>query len=199
MVRSFTLHSFFQITQLESEVELSVQGKEATLATLHVVQSERDRLQVDSTHWEDFRHTAGEIHLLLKAVSKYESDGAAELQRARDRIKTVETENSALQKRLKDQENKVTNMERASTTSRQGLAQAQQRASEWEKKAKDLENEMEILTAKYEHSESAKAQLEDDYLNAQSHLQEQAEEERLLQVSTTCKCQIHILSGILHT
>lgn len=155
------------------------------MATLHAVQSERDRLQVESTHWEDFRHTAGEIHLLLKAVSKYENDGAAELQRARDRIKTVETENSALQKRLKEQENKVTNMERASTTSRQGLAQAQQRASEWEKKAKDLENELEILTAKYEHSESAKAQLEDDYLNAQSHLQEQAEEERLLQVSTT--------------
>ena len=123
------------------------------MASLHAAENERDRLQVENTHWEDFRHTAGEIQLLLKVMSKYENEGAVELQRARDRVKTLETENSALQKRIKDQESKITNMERASTTSRQGLAQAQQRASEWEKKATKAQHlKAFILPADGSHS-----------------------------------------------
>jgi len=103
----------------------------------------------------------------------------SELRRSRERSKALEGEHAALQKRFRDQENKVANSERAANAARQSLAQAQQRSSEWERRAKEYEEELETARSKLDHVEQAHAQLDADFSLAKLQLEEKDAEERL--------------------
>ncbi len=99
-----------------------------------------------------------------------------------DRSKVLEGEHAALQKRAKEQETKLTNLERASLVARQTFAQSQQRSSEWEKKAREFEGEVERLSTIVEQAEQTRGQLDADYSLAKSQIEEHEAERRLAKV-----------------
>jgi chromosome segregation ATPase len=106
----------------------------------------------------------------------------AELKRASDRSKILEGEHASLQKRFKEQEAKIANIERASQTARQGMAQAQQRASEWEKRTKELEAELDATRSRLDDADEAKLQLDSDLSLMKMHMEEKDAAERAAKV-----------------
>lgn len=117
------------------------------------IEAQRDDLLSQQSHWQDLRRTADQVETLTKLLHNNERKEAQELQRYRDRSNVLEGELSALQKLHSDQEVKLGNMQRASITSKQTVANAQQRAAEWEKKAKEREHELETVRLKLQQSE----------------------------------------------
>jgi chromosome segregation ATPase len=111
-----------------------------------------------------------------------------ELRRQRDRSKVLEDEHAAFQKRLKEQESKVANSERAAVTARQNLAQAQQRSSEWERRAKDYEARLEITQTSLDQAEQTHTQLDADYSLVTLQLEEREADIRLAQVKYSSSC-----------
>jgi chromosome segregation ATPase len=105
-----------------------------------------------------------------------------ELRRQRDRSKVLEGEHAAFQKRLKEQESRIVNSERAAVTARQNLAQAQQRSSEWERRAKDYEGQLEITRTNLDQAEQTHTQLDADYSLVTLQLEEREADSRLAQV-----------------
>ena len=124
------------------------------------MQKEHDRLISQQTHWEKLHRASEQIITLTSLISKADSEEVSELKRIRDRSHKLEGEHSALQKRFKDLESKVTNSEKAANTARQSLAQTQQRASEWEKRAKEYEGDLEMTRTKLDQAEQMHAQLD---------------------------------------
>lgn len=121
--------------------------------------------------------------MLTTLIGQADNEELKELRRFRDRAKLVEGEHLALQKRFKELESKVANSERAAMTSRQTLAQAQQRSSEWEKRAKEYEGTLERVQTQLDHAEQTQSQLEADYSLAKLQLEEREADDRLIKVS----------------
>ena len=164
------------------QIEFSSRDKEATLQTLKLVQADRDHLASQTAHWDDLRRAAEQLETLTKVIGQADDEEIAELRRIKDRSKVLEGEHAALQKRFRDQESKVASIERASLQARQGLAQAQHRAAEWEKKARAFEAEVERLSTSLEQSEQARIQLDTDYSLAKLQIEEHEAEDRLSKV-----------------
>ena len=97
----------------------------------------------------------------------------------RDRSKVLEGEHTALQRRMKELEMKVSNHEKVTQSSRQSLMQARQRAEEWEKRAKEAEAQMEVTQTKLDEVEQSHSQLDADYSLVKLQLDERDAEERL--------------------
>ena len=112
-----------------------------------------------------------------------DSEELRELKKVRDRFENLEGEHATLQKRYKDQEAKVANIERASQVARQSLAQAQHRSSEWENKAKDYQSDLARVNMQLDKVEQSRAQLEADLSLARLQLEEKEADERMSQVS----------------
>lgn len=165
------------------QLEFSQRDKESVLQTLQLVQNDRDHLASQQSHWEDLRRAAEKIETLTKLVERSENEEVAELKRVQDRAKVLEGENAALQKRYKDQESKISSLERASSTMRQNFAQSQQLCAEWEKKAKEYEGEVERLSTVVDQTEQSKGQLETDYSYAKLQIEERDSEVRMSKVS----------------
>jgi chromosome segregation ATPase len=164
------------------QLEFSRRDKESTLQTLQLVQKDRDSLAAQQGHWEDLRLATQKIETLSNLVERTETEEVAELKRVRDRAKVLEGEHAALQKRYKDQESKITSLERASSSLRQNFAQSQQRCAEWEKKARDYEADVERLTTVVDQAEQTKSQLETDYSFAKLQIDERDSEVRMSKV-----------------
>lgn len=124
------------------------------------------------------------MEILTSHITKVESEEVTELRRIKDRSKVLEGEHAALQKRAREQETKIANIERASLTARQNLAQSQQRASEWEKKAREFEGEVERLTTVVDQADQIRGQLDADCNLAKSQVEERDAENRLAKVVT---------------
>lgn len=152
------------------------------MRTLSEAQKERDAMAAQQENWDDLRRTAQHIETLTKLMTSSENEELRELKRIRDRSKVLEGEHQALQKRFKDQESKLANLERASVTARQSLATANQKAADWEKRAKDFESELETARDKIERAEDLRQQVEADYALLKSHVQERELEEVAFQV-----------------
>ncbi|KAI5120547.1 hypothetical protein M0805_000275 [Coniferiporia weirii] len=168
-----------KIDGLEMQAEFVARDRESTLQALKLLQADRDHLAAQQSHWEEFSHTADQINTLTNLIGKVESEEVAELKRAKDRGKVLEGEYATLQKRFKEQEAKIANAERASLTARQNLAQAQSRSTEWERKAREFEGEVERLTTAVDQGEQTRAQLDADHSLAKLQLEERDAEERL--------------------
>lgn len=164
------------------QVEFASRDKESAQQSLRLLKADRDNLASQQSYWEDLRRASEQIEALATRVSRIDSDEVAELKQVRDRSKVLEGEHAALQKRFREQESKLANIERASQTTRQNFAQAQQRASEWEKRAREAEGEAERLSTVVEQGEQTRTQLEADVQMVKMQMEEKDAQERLRQV-----------------
>lgn len=164
------------------QVEFASRDKESAQQSLRLLKADRDNLASQQSYWEDLRRASEQIEALATRVSRIDSDEVAELKQVRDRSKVLEGEHAALQKRFREQESKLANIERASQTTRQNFAQAQQRASEWEKRAREAEGEAERLSTVVEQGEQTRTQLEADVQMVKVQMEEKDAQERLRQV-----------------
>ena len=110
------------------------------------------------------------------------SDELKELRRAREKLGTLEVEHAGLQRRLKDQETKAAGADRTAQTARQSLAQAQQRAVEWEKRANEYDGELKLAQETLSKHEDGQRQLEQEHAVTKMQLEERDAEERLAKV-----------------
>jgi chromosome segregation ATPase len=105
-----------------------------------------------------------------------------ELRRVRDRSKVLEGEHAALQRRYKEQEIRSTSSDRAASSARASLVQAQQRATEWEERANEHESALSEEQAAREDAEDRMVQLAEDHALVKMQLEEKDAEERLAKV-----------------
>ena len=85
--------------------------------------------------------------------------------------------------RYKEQSGKFATLERTAAIARENIGQAQARAGEWEKKAREFEGEVERLSTVVEQGEQTRSQLDADYQLAKIQLDEVDAEKRLAKVS----------------
>lgn len=167
-----------QIQKLELQEGWLARDKDNLSQRLVQLQKDRDSLAYQQSHWEELRRTSEQVEQLTRLIGAADSAEMAELKRASDRSKVLEGEHASLQKRFKEQEAKIANIERASQTARQGMAQAQQRASEWEKRTKELEAELDTMRARLNDADEAKLQLDADLSLVKVHLEKKEAAER---------------------
>jgi chromosome segregation ATPase len=155
------------------EAEWTLNDKATLERELKHTSAERDRLLSKQNADIDLRKTKSDVETMLQMLRARQDKEQEESQALRVSNKVLESEQLALQRRFKEQESKLTNVERASTTARQNLAQAQQRASDWEKKAKDFEGQMENGNLKLMQIEEAKGQVEVECGSLRAEIEEQ--------------------------
>lgn len=182
-----------QIQKLELQEEWLIRDKDNLAQRLAQLQKDRDSLANQQSHWEELRRTSDQVEQLTRLIGAADSAEVAELKRASDRSKIMEGEHASLQKRFKEQEARIANIERASQTARQGMAQAQQRASEWEKRAKELEADLDATRARLDDADDTKLQLDSDLSLVKMHLEEKEATEKVAKVSRIL-CATRILT-----
>ncbi|TCD62819.1 hypothetical protein EIP91_006385 [Steccherinum ochraceum] len=164
---------------LEIKLGYAAREKNAVAEDLASLRRQYEDATSQQTHWDELKRTNESLQTLIATVSQNDNEEVKELRRTRDRFRTLEADYAALQRRLKDQDNKVANSERTAQTARQSLNQAQQRAMEWEKRAKDYEHELESTRTRLDQAEQSQAQLDADYSLVKLQLEERDAEERL--------------------
>lgn len=175
---------------LETQAGFASRDKEAAVEALAVLRTERDTLLSQQTHWEDLRRTTEQLELLSALVTQAQTNEPElkELRRVRDRSKVLEGEYAALQRRYKEQETRSTSSDRAASSARISLAQAQQRAAEWEERANEHESALSQVQAAREDAEDQVAQLAEDHALLKMQLEEKDAEERLAKVRPLTLC-----------
>lgn len=131
--------------------------------------------------------------MLTELLTHAETNDVAELKRFKEHALIAESEHAALQKRFKDQESKISNSEKIAFTARQTLAAANQRASEWEKRARDYQGELEMMQTKLEQTEQTHGQLDADYSVAKLELDSRNSAMSLVEVSSSYSLHDHEL------
>ena len=117
-----------QIDTLKQKVNSAIHERDAAVEVREALQKEHDRVTAQQNHWDDLHRATQQMETLTNLMSQADKEEIKELKKFRDRSHKLEGKHSALQKRFKDQESKMTNNERAANTARQSLAQSQQRA-----------------------------------------------------------------------
>ncbi|OCH88965.1 hypothetical protein OBBRIDRAFT_819908 [Obba rivulosa] len=168
-----------KIDALEIRATFLTREEETIMDELTRQRKQYDELLHQQSHWDDLRRTSEQIQMLANLVGQADSEEIKELRRTRDRSKVLEGEHAALQRRLREFETKMANSEKVTQASRQSLAQAQHRASEWEQRAKEYECQLEQAQSQFDQVESARAQLDSDYSLVRLQLEERDAEERL--------------------
>ncbi|KAG5638183.1 hypothetical protein H0H81_001385 [Sphagnurus paluster] len=168
-----------KVDALDLQVALATRDKESVVHTLESLQQQHNQLASQQSHWEELHRASEKIDFLTTLIGQVDSEELKDLRRYKDRTRSLESEHAALQKRFKEQETKMSNSERVAFTARQSLAQAQQRASEWERRAKEFEGELEMAHTKLDHAEQTQAQLEADYSLSKLQLEEGEANDRL--------------------
>ena len=172
-----------QVHELELHIAVATRGKAAAEQTTTVIREERDRLLSQQDRWEEMHRAAKQIELLTSQVNEADNEELRQLRDYHDRTRPLEGEYSNLQRRFKDQETKLANLDRTMVSVRLTLAQAQQRAIEWEKRTKDTDTEISGIRSQLEEASSAKTQLDSEVSLLKVQLQEKEADERLTQVS----------------
>ncbi|KIJ60084.1 hypothetical protein HYDPIDRAFT_99380 [Hydnomerulius pinastri MD-312] len=169
-----------QLGDLQLQVTMATHEKDLTAQSLQLLQQGHEALIAQQSHWDDFRLATEQIEALASRMSQVDNDEIKELRRARDQHRQLESEHAALQKRVRDQDLRVTNSERTASAVKQNLVQAQQRSSEWERRAREYEGELEVTRHKLDQAEQAQVQLDADYSLAKLQLEEKEAEDRLV-------------------
>lgn len=175
---------FCQADALEIKVAYTTREKDTLAEDLASSKKQYEDAVSQQSNWDELRRTNESLQTLVSMVSQNDNEEVKDLRRTRDRYRNLEAEHTSLQRRLKDQETKVSNSERTAQTARQSLNQAQQRAMEWEKRAKDYEHELESTRTRLDQAEQSQAQLDADYSLVKLQLEERDAEERLARVSS---------------
>jgi len=148
--------------------------------SLGLLRQEHESLIAQQSHWDDLRRVTEQIESLATLRPQADEEELKELRRARDQQRQLESDYSALQKRVRDQELRAANSERTASAAKQSLIQAQQRASEWERRAREYEIELETTRNKLDEVEQVHVQLDADYSLARLQLEEKEAEDRLV-------------------
>ncbi|EIW65282.1 uncharacterized protein TRAVEDRAFT_68801 [Trametes versicolor FP-101664 SS1] len=164
---------------LELKVTFATREKEALADELAAQRRQNDELLSQQDRWDELRQATEQIQALANMTSQADQEELKELRRIRDRSKVLEGENTALQRRVKDYETKITNNDKLAQTSRQSLVQARQRAEEWERRAKEAEGRLEVTQTSLDQVEQSHSQLDADYSLVKLQLEERDAEERL--------------------
>ncbi|KZT68449.1 hypothetical protein DAEQUDRAFT_671259 [Daedalea quercina L-15889] len=168
-----------RVDSLDLRVTFITREKELVTDELATQRRYHEELVAQRGSWDDLRAAAEQIQVLTKLVGQADTEELKELRRIRDRSRTLETEHAALQRRVKENETKLSASEKVAQASKQSLVQAQQRAVEWERRAKEASGELELTQQKLDSAEEARAQLDADYSLAKLQLEERDAEERL--------------------
>lgn len=158
------------------------------------MQKQNEDLSAQQANWEDLRRATEQIQSLASMVGRVDDEEVQELRRSRDKLRSVESEVAALQRRLKDQETKAANNERTAAAARQSLTQAQQRAAEWETRANEYEKELEATRARLDDVEQTQSQLDADYSVLKLQVEERDAHERLARVSSSGDRPLYVLT-----
>ncbi|KAI5991309.1 hypothetical protein F5J12DRAFT_907508 [Pisolithus orientalis] len=169
-----------QVDDLQLQLRLATHEKELTAQSLKLLQQEHEQSLAQQNHWDDLRRNIEQIEALANAMRQADNEESKDLRRIRDQNRQLESEHAALQKRLREQEQKATNNERVANTAKQSLVQAQQRAAEWERRAKEYESDLELTQNRLDQAEQTKDQLDADYSLAKLQLEEKEAEDRLV-------------------
>ncbi|KAF9229826.1 hypothetical protein BS17DRAFT_771977 [Gyrodon lividus] len=169
-----------QLGDLQLQVKVAVYERELTAQSLKFLQQEHESLITQQNHWEDLRRVADQIEALTNLRSQTDEEGLKEVSRVRDQYRQLESEHAVLQKRVRDQELRATNSERAANAAKHSLVQAQQRASEWERRSREHEGNLEITRNKLDQVEQTQIQLDADYALVKLQLEEKEAEDRLI-------------------
>lgn len=169
-----------QVDDLQLQLRLATHEKELTAQSLKLLQQEHEQSLAQQNHWDDLRRNIEQIEALANAMRQADNEESKDLRRIRDQNWQLESEYAALQKRLREQEQKATNNERVANTAKQSLVQAQQRAAEWERRAKEYESDLELTQNRLDQAEQTKDQLDADYSLAKLQLEEKEAEDRLV-------------------
>ncbi|KAK7064791.1 hypothetical protein R3P38DRAFT_2826409 [Favolaschia claudopus] len=168
-----------KVDSLDLQATFAARDKDSTLQSLNTLQKQFDHLTSQQSHWDDLRHASAQIEMLTSLIGQADNEELKDLRHIRDRSKVLEGEHAALLKRFKDQEAKVVNSEKTAMAARQSLTQAQQRSSEWEKRAKEYDAQLESTRTKLDQAEQTQAQLDADYSLVKLQLEEREADERL--------------------
>ncbi len=173
-----------KVDKLEMTSLIVDREKESLADELATLKRVHEQLSTQESNWDELRRATEQIQSLAALIGQGETEEVKELRRVRDDYKVLEGEHSALQKRVKEQDNKVANNERIALAARQNLANAQERAVEWERRAKDYEHDLRATRTKLEEAEQVQSQLEADYSLLKLQLDERDAHERLAKVSS---------------
>ncbi|KAK0506525.1 hypothetical protein EDD18DRAFT_1123768 [Armillaria luteobubalina] len=161
-----------KIDGLELKVAFASRDKDLAEETIATLRKQKEDLTTNSSQWDSLREASEQIQMVATSCLN-------ELRRIRDKSKLLEGEHSALQKRFKDQEGRISNSEKAAFTARQSLSQAQQRAIEWETRAKEYEGKLEHTQTMLDQAEQTHSQLDTDYSVVKMQLEEHEADARL--------------------
>ena len=161
--------------------------KDAAVEALAALRTEHDSLLAQQTHLEDLRRTTEQLEHLSAIITQTQTNEPElkELRRVRDRSKVLEGEYAALQRRCKEQEMRATSSDRAASSVRASLAQAQQRAAEWEERANEHESALAEAQVTREAAEDRMGQLAEEDALTKVQLEKKDTEERLAKVRTS--------------
>lgn len=146
------------------------------------MQKQLDQAASQEDNWDEMHRAAEQIGILTNIMEQADNDELRELRRNRDRTKIMEGEYAALQRRFKDQETKIASHDRAMGGVRQNLAQAQQRAAEWEKRTKEQDAEIEATRSRLDEAEQSQNAIDAEFSLAKLQLQEKETDERTARV-----------------
>jgi hypothetical protein len=152
-----------------------------------------EQLMSQQRNWDTLNAASEKINMVYKLLENADEEDQQELRQQRERTRTLEAENAALQKRLKDADVKLGHADKNANTALQTLTQAQQRSSEWELRAREHEGQLEMVRTQLEQAEQTHTQLEADYNIAKVQLEEHQADSRLAQVSLLLRFQFHLI------
>ncbi|KAI6022571.1 hypothetical protein EDC04DRAFT_2937023 [Pisolithus marmoratus] len=163
-----------QVDDMQLQLRLATHEKELT------AHKNTEQLLAQQNHWNDLRRSIEQIEALASVMRQGDNEELKDFRRTRDHNRQLESELAAVQKRLREQEQKAANNERVANAAKQSLVQAQQRAAEWERRAKEYESDLELTQNSLDHAEQTKDQLDADYSLAKLQLEEKEAEDRLV-------------------
>ncbi|KAF9560205.1 hypothetical protein CPC08DRAFT_665707 [Agrocybe pediades] len=168
-----------KVDALEMEVDFAHREKGSISKSYELLQSQHEQLSSQQNNWDTLRSATEKINLVFNLLENADSEEQKELRHFRDRSQALEEDNVSLQKRVQDLEGMLGNSDRSAATTRQTLAQAQQRSAEWERRAKESEAQLEMVQTKFEQGEQTHSQLEADYQLAKMQLEEREAANRM--------------------
>lgn len=171
-----------KVLTLETQFQLASHERESATRALDLMRKQHDELQAQQSHWEDLRQASEKIDILTNLIGQADNEELLELRRYREQSRMLEADHNNLQKRFKELENKLGASEKSVATTKQNLVQAQQRVSEWERRAMESEALVEALQTQLDQAEQNHAQLDADHSLVSLQLEELEVEYRAMKV-----------------
>jgi chromosome segregation ATPase len=168
---------------LELEVTYANRDLESSKRVISQLEGQRNTLAAQQKHWDDLRRTADRVESLCQQMEKGDSEEIAELKRARDESRILLGEHTFLKKRCEEQERRIADFTRGQQTAKQTIAQAQQQAADWERRAKEADAELDTYRSRADELEDANSQLHEEFTQLQLKVKDLAETEQQHKVS----------------